>query len=188
MNYKGQKYQPRSYKPSWVWDQHLDYDTTYQMLITALSTPKVRAKPNPRWSGHGGAQPDQVKRNLYIASCIVCLTNGVNISTAVKALEEYLKVSRQSNSQCVSQDSTYRITLKNNRIIVIPPVLNQIALKPDQHISKSAAVQYARNNFGINTHSLKLAYLSARAKLVAKAEAELLNRNDLMMGGSIINL
>lgn len=127
------------------WDKGVDFNVMRRKLERALTHEK-----NP-------------KRRAYTAILLIQLMNGCRISEAVRAYRQYCKNHNHRQTVLVSKKKK-----PEKRDILVPsPVVDhagEICVKELLKLREEKLIDrvkhYALNNFGINTHSLRYAFIT----------------------------
>jgi integrase len=133
-----------------TWDKGLDYEEVYSKILRTMSKNKRRTK-------------------CYDAILLLQLRNGARISEATNAFLEYLKGNAKFHPRTKKLIVTVRVAKKKKpeeRMIVIPEDLKDVDLSEcksfidDPFALKKRVIQYAREKYGFNTHSLRFAFIT----------------------------
>ena len=132
-----------------TWDKGLDYEEVYNKILRTMSKNKRRTK-------------------CYDAILLLQLRNGARISEATNAFLEYLKGNAKFHPRTKKLIVMVQVAKKKKpeqRMIVIPEDLKDVDLSEckgfdDPVALKKRVIQYAREKYGFNTHSLRFAFIT----------------------------
>jgi len=134
-----------------TWDKGLDYEEAYSRILRTMSKNKRRTK-------------------CYDAILLLQLRNGARISEALRAFFEYMRGSAKYHPHSKKLIVSVQVSKKKRaeqRLIVIPEELKDVdlseckgLLEEDPFTLKKRVVQYARDHYGFNTHSLRYAFIT----------------------------
>lgn len=141
------------------WDQGLDYEKTYKLLLKGLE--EARKKQGPK----------ALKRKLYLVVLLTQLRNGSRIGEAIDFLynisHEY---KREALIQVEKRKDNYQRLMVLPKEITKTDVLTIKGILEEElkaHEKKGLVIKistWVKKTYGFNTHSLRYAFVSYLAK------------------------
>jgi integrase len=149
------------------WDKNISFENAMTII-----TRKMRA-----------CEAKSLRCYGYSAILLIQLLNGARISEAVRGIKEWVDTENTIIEVLVSKKQGRNITRK----IIIPRNLNlnkglilQVIDDDDKMINRTK--RFAKQELGINTHSLRYAFINHMAKMVgADAVAKFIHHSSLDM-------
>lgn len=141
------------------WDQGLDYEKTYKLLLKDLEEAKKKVGPRA------------LKRRLYLTILLTQLRNGSRIGEAIDFIYNITKDFRREALVRVEKrkDNHERLMvlpkeITKNDILVIKGHLDEELKAHGKRGLVTKISTWVKNTYGFNTHSLRYAFVSYLAK------------------------
>jgi len=141
------------------WDQGLDYEATYKMLIKGLE--EARNKPGVK----------ALKRRLYLVVLLTQLRNGSRIGEAIDFIHQvsqdfkkkgFIRVEKRKDEYL--RQMVLPKEISKNDILAIKGLLEEgLRTKGKKGLVVNVST-WAKKTLGINTHSLRYAFIGYLAK------------------------
>ena len=130
------------------WDLGLDYKRTYRLLLTKIRTHYKRRA---------------FRHYTYAIILLIQLRNGARVSEAIEGLRKFIETGEKKVEVRVRKHKK-----PEYRLMVLPKELSLKDLMPCKAILEEADTErlkkriqlYARKELGINTHSLRYAFIT----------------------------
>ena len=141
------------------WDQGLDYEKTYKLLLKDLE--EARSKSGPM----------ALKRKLYLIILLAQLRNGSRIGEAIDFIHDISKDFKREALVKVEKRKD-----NHERLMVLPKEITKTDIltvkgllqeELERYGKKGLVVKistWVKNRYGFNTHSLRYAFVSYLAK------------------------
>lgn len=125
------------------WDKGVDYEFIYKKLLKLLKSKKELDR-------------------CYASILLIQLTNGARISEAVRAYKEFVRTGRNEVFVRVSKKKR-----DDMRLMVIHPHVEKCVdlADVDEELLKERVRKYCISRLGVNTHSLRYAFITHLLKL-----------------------
>jgi len=141
------------------WDQGLDYEKTYRLLIKELE--EVRKKEGPK----------ALKRRLYLVVLLTQLRNGSRIGEAIDFIHNITcEYEREGLIQVEKRKDNYQRLMILPKEITKTDILTVKGILEEElrtHGKKGLVIKistWVKKTYGFNTHSLRYAFVSYLAK------------------------